>query len=77
MTNETCPCPKCNAPSPLYDCVEVDIGVGVLRGEEQWACPTHGVWGLSFGPPYELVFQEDQPFVPADDAFEFEGTFKV
>lgn len=37
-------CPKCNRLCPLYDCVEVDIGVGIQRGEESWMCPVHGEW---------------------------------
>lgn len=39
------PCPKCDAVCPCCHWEEVDIGVGVQVGNEQWICLEHGPWG--------------------------------
>lgn len=39
---DTTPCPKCSSPSPLVDCCEVDIGVGIQTWDHEYECPTHG-----------------------------------
>lgn len=35
-------CPRCGVDAPLTDWDEVDVGVGVIRGNERWECPDHG-----------------------------------
>jgi len=40
----TCKCPLCGEESKLDSCDEVDIGVGVITGNELWDCPDHGRW---------------------------------
>jgi len=39
-------CPKCGVSCPCAHWEEVDIGVGVQVGDEQWICLEHGLWGL-------------------------------
>ena len=51
-------CPKCGEECPPCDWVEVDIGVGVQVGNEEWICLTHGVFGV--GSDMRYVFQDDE-----------------
>ena len=57
-------CPRCSHLCPCLDHDEVDVGVGVIMGNHQWQCPTHGLWSDQ-NPP---VFQDDGPDsgVPAE-----------
>lgn len=48
MKNESTPCPKCSAPSPLVDYAEVDIGVGVQTFNHEYECPTHGCFAFVY-----------------------------
>lgn len=35
-------CPRCGRVALLYNYDEVDVGVGVIRGNESYYCPLHG-----------------------------------
>jgi hypothetical protein len=53
-----CPWPGCTLPAELYDANYVDIGVGVQRFEEQWKCPSHGVFGHD--SQHEVVWRDGE-----------------
>lgn len=36
------PCPECDTPSPCFDHLSVDVGVGEITGEHLYLCPRHG-----------------------------------
>jgi len=55
-------CPKCRALSPLFDCQEVDIGVGVQEFNHEYVCPEHGQFGFALvDGRSEPVFLDDAP----------------
>lgn len=37
-------CPVCQQPSSEEDFEEVDVGVGVIRGNYKYYCKIHGLW---------------------------------
>jgi len=45
--SRTCKCPLCAQESKLDSCDEVDIGIGVMTGNELWDCPDHGRWAVN------------------------------
>lgn len=58
---ETCTCPRCGQPSALGSCDEVDVGIGVMRGNESWECPEHGLWMVLSRPDFNghaFAFEE-------------------
>ena len=57
-------CPRCSHLCPCLDHDEVDVGVGVIMGNHQRQCPTHGLWA----DQNPTVFQDDGPDsgVPAE-----------
>lgn len=52
-------CPKCHAVSPCVHFDSVDVGIGVMTGNHQYACPVHGdfMFNRDDGKP---VFAEDE-----------------
>ena len=56
--NETCKCPRCGADSALDSCDEVDIGVGVMRGNYCWECPACGRWAANERLTYDVKHHE-------------------
>ena len=58
MTKETCSCPRCSAESALESCDEVDIGVGVMRGNFLWDCPKCGRWAANERQHFEAQHHE-------------------
>ena len=57
MKRNTEACPLCGADSAFYDCDSVDVGVGVIEGNRQYTCPTHGEWCAATGG---IVFREPE-----------------
>ena len=57
-------CPKCKKLSPLWDCTEIDIGVGIQEFNHEYACPEHGRFAFCLVENEKLavpVFADDQP----------------
>lgn len=50
-------CPVCEEVSLETDAVEVDVGVGVMRGNQTWECPTHGEFSFTEGG--QLIFRDE------------------
>ena len=51
------PCPRCKAPTTLYDFIEVDIGVGVQTFDHQYLCPECGEFAFV---TEGVVFREEE-----------------
>lgn len=53
------PCPKCRMDCPCAHWEEVDIGVGIQVGDQQWVCLEHGLFGYNSNEG--LVLRDEPP----------------
>jgi hypothetical protein len=76
VVSEAADCPICSAPSALDSCDEVDIGVGVMRGNELWDCPTHGRWAAKQFYSAEELRRRSHSFLFLDGEFRLFRPFR-